>query len=174
MLKDRIIEKFARIHTPPVSQQYEGLQIMVVKGDSLEPANVFHDNIIYIDKLTCYEYSQLNLPKVCIFHRGEKYKEETNNKADYVVAQVFGRINVSEGNLETEIDNILKSSDFLRYKNDVRYVSDDYIKANFSFNNEYANISIYPHLNYDNKWILDYQDSTLIYGVAKYNLKRKK
>lgn len=142
---------------------------MLVSGDSLEPKNVNDGDLIFVKKKTLSEYSNIELPKICVFNRRSKYEEMTNNHSEYILCDVLARINIFEDDVDNIIDDILNAEQFKKYRNDVRYVSNEFIKSQFVLSQQYPNISIYPHLNYDNNWVLEWVNSRDFYGTVEYS-----
>ena len=153
------------------TSKYEG---MIVYGDSMEPKNIHQDDLILVEKISMFEYSSLELPANCVFHKGAKYEEMPNNHSGFIICDALARVNIFEDSIGNAIDYIINSDPFQKYRTDIRYVSDDFIKTHFKPDKRYPNITIYPHLNYDNKWKLEWVDSTQIYGIVKYGYTFKK
>lgn len=144
---------------------------MIVVGESLEPCNVKDGNMLFINnKLSLSDFSNMKLPKICVFHRGNKFSDMKNNKSKYVVGDVFCSISKFT-DISFELDYIIKSDKFQKYRNDVRYVSDKWIIEEFKNNIRHQelpnNISIYPNLNYDNVWVFEWVDSADFFGVVE-------
>lgn len=143
---------------------HEYIQLTVV-GDTLEPINIKDGDLLFMKEITNFEYSNLTLPKLCIFKRKG---EITNEQSKIFYCYVIRKVNVFQENIDAVINEILRSDLFAKYKNDIRYICDDFIKAQFKVPKNCVNISIYPRLNTDNKWILDCVNSEHVWGVVNH------
>ena len=138
---------------------------MMVWGSCLEPIGVNHKDIILIKKLTLSEYSNLELPKVCVFHRNP----DNDNKSEYNIGYVFGRYRKGVDNLYDLLNDIFASSKYQKFKKDIRYVSDDYVLENLKIPKDIQNISLCMKLDDKCNFILYCVNSLDIFGVCDYS-----
>lgn len=141
---------------------------MLIFGDSLEPVNICHDSVVFVDRLTINEYSNLELPKACVFSK----TPDKRGRSRYTAGVVFGRCKNTD-DINSVLDNIFGNKNFDNFRRDMRYVSDDFIRKNLEIPEEIKNISLYMKLDENGQFVLKCVDSINIYGYIKHAFEKE-